>query len=100
MPFPDPFDYLNIGNRHFEVENYEEAIRCYEKVPSIEVIYIKAIYRMGQAYRELKNYEKAMDCFEIVLDLDPNDVEVAENLKWLKELVNTPKKKRRAVFTK
>jgi hypothetical protein len=41
-----------------------------------------------------------MECFEIVLDLDPNDVEAAENLKWLKELVHAPKKKRRAIFTK
>ena len=100
MPFPDSFDYLNIGNRHYEMESYEEAIRCYEKVLSIDVIYIKAIYRMGEAYRELKNYEKAMDCFEIVLGLDPNDVEAAENLKWLKELVHAPKKKRRTIFTR
>jgi superkiller protein 3 len=100
MPFPDPLDYLNIGNSHYEMESYEEAIRSYEKIPSIDAVYINGMFRMGEAYSALKNYEKAMDCFEIVLDLDPKDAEAAQNLNKLKELVRNPKKKRRAIRTR
>ena len=71
MPFPDSFDYLDIGNKHFEMGSYEEAIRCYEKVLSIDVIYIKAIYRMGKAYRALKNYEKQWNVLKSCLTLIP-----------------------------
>ena len=100
MPFPDPLDWLNIGNRHYDMESYEEAIRSYEKIPSIDAIYITAVFKMGKAYNELKDHEKAMQCFEIVLDLDPEDAEAADNLKKLNELIQNPKKKRRAVFAK
>lgn len=100
MPFPDPLDWLNIGNRHYDMEAYEEAIRSYEKIPSIDAIFITAIFKMGKAYDELKKHEKALQCFEIVLDLDPEDVEAANNLKRLKELAQNPKRKRRTIFAK
>ena len=32
MPFPDPEHYLKIGDKHYEMENYEGAIRSYEKI--------------------------------------------------------------------
>ena len=99
-PFPDPSHYLAIGNKHYEMENYEGAIRSYENIPSIDTLYIHAIFKMGEAYRELKDYNKAIQCFEIVLDLDPEDVEAANNLKGLKILAHNPKKKRRTVFAK
>jgi len=100
MPFPDPLDWLNIGNRHYDMENYEEAIRSYEKIPSIDAIYITAIFKMGEAYIKLKNYDKARQCFEIVLDLDPKDSEAAERVENLKELTQNPKRKKRTIFAK
>ena len=100
MPFPDPLDWLNIGNRHFKMENYEEAIRSYEKIPTIDPVYINAIFKMGESYRMLNNVEKAIQCFEIVLDLDPKDAEAEDKLKKLKALARNPKKKKRAIFAK
>jgi tetratricopeptide (TPR) repeat protein len=100
MPFPDPLQWVLIGDQHYDTENYEEAIRSYERVPSIDAIYITAVFKMGKAYSELKDYEKAMQCFEIVLDLDPEDAEAADNLEKLKELKQNPKRKKRAVFAK
>lgn len=99
-PFPSPLDWYNIGNRHFEMENYEEAIRSYEKIPSIDAIYITAMFKMGDAYNMLENHEKAMQCLEIVLDLDPKDTEAANKLEKLKELAQNPKRKKRALFAK
>ena len=100
MPFPEPLDWLNIGNRHYDMENYEEAIRSYEKIPSIDAIYITAIFKMGEAYIKLKNYNKARQCFEIVLDLDPKDTEAADKVENLKELAQNTKRKKRALFAK
>ncbi len=99
-PFPDPSHYLQIGNRHYEMENYESAIRSYERIPSIDTLYIHAMFRMGEAYRKLNDYNKAMQCFEIVLDLDPKDTEALEKLQKVKDLLENPKKKRRSVFAR
>ncbi len=99
-PFPDPSHYLQIGNRHFELENYEGAIRSYERIPSIDTLYIHAMFKMGDAYFELMDYSKAIQCYNIVLDLDPKDAEVLEKLKNLKEFLENPKKKRRSVFAR
>jgi len=100
MPFPDPEHYLKIGDKHYEMENYEGAIRSYEKIPSIDTLYIHAIFKMGEAYSELKNYEKARQCFEIVLDLDPKDTEAANKVEKLKQLAQNPKRKKRAIFAR
>ena len=100
MPFPDPEHYLKIGDKHYEMENYEGAIRSYEKIPSIDTLYIHAMFKMGEAYRELKDYDKAIQCFEIVLDLDPKDVEAADMVEKLKELAKNPKRKKRAIFAR
>lgn len=52
--------YLEEGNKLLNIENYEQAILCYDKAIAIQPDCYQAWHFRGVALHELKNYEKAL----------------------------------------
>ncbi|MCY7275162.1 MAG: tetratricopeptide repeat protein [Phormidesmis sp. CAN_BIN44] len=52
--------YLDLGNEHFKIENYKEAISCYRKAIEVNPNYAKAYIRSRLTRRKLEDYGKAI----------------------------------------
>ncbi|MEI7735066.1 MAG: tetratricopeptide repeat protein [Ferruginibacter sp.] len=81
----DDFYYnLNGTIKHFELKNYEGAIKdftkAYELQPKYNDIYLR---NRGTLYYGLKNYKAALADFEALHKLDPNDNSYKEIIQAL-----------------
>jgi len=66
----DPNHYFNLGNAYFEQQEYNIAVKYYER--AIELDSANALYyvNLGITHVKLKNYEEAIECNEQVLTLN------------------------------
>ncbi|MDS0524364.1 tetratricopeptide repeat protein [Clostridium sp. SHJSY1] len=52
------------GSIYMEAENYEEAIKCFEKAREIDPKAIDAYVNLGIAYASQDNFDKAYEVFQ------------------------------------
>jgi tetratricopeptide (TPR) repeat protein len=64
-----------MASAYERLQNYYEAISCYEKIIDIEPNNAKVYYIMGLIYIILDNTKEADRCFEKANELDPEIVE-------------------------
>ena len=55
------------GNCHYQLGEFTDAIRCYEKTITIHQKYPKALYNMAVALAETAHYEEAIRSMTSVL---------------------------------
>ncbi|GAH17423.1 unnamed protein product, partial [marine sediment metagenome] len=58
-----------------ELEKYEEAIVCHDKILELDPNDIKAWYDKGFVLNMLEMHEEAIKCHEKALELDPEYLE-------------------------
>ena len=63
------------GNAYYELENYQNAIKDYNKATSLNPSYVNVYFNRGMAYFDQQNYDEAIDDFTQVLRLKPQDDE-------------------------
>lgn len=62
--------------RSYRNQDYEKAIRFYDKVLRIYPKYIEALNGKGICFYYLHKYDKAIDCFDTILEIDSNNSSV------------------------
>lgn len=76
--------YLNtLGVAHAEVQQLEEAVRCFRRALKERPDYAEGHYNLGKAYRKSDNLAEAQRCYLRARRLDPANFEVANNLAAL-----------------
>jgi tetratricopeptide (TPR) repeat protein len=80
--------WKNKGVSLDELENHEEAIRCYDKALEIEPRDVNTWSNKGIALGEMGRHEAALACFDKALEFDPNSGMAWNNRGHLLELLN------------
>lgn len=62
----------NVGDCHFNLKQYAEAVRWYERALSIDRGYLTAYYNLGGSYLMLNQVAKAEAIWTAGLKIDPN----------------------------
>ncbi|MBI2571399.1 MAG: VWA domain-containing protein [Candidatus Schekmanbacteria bacterium] len=90
---------FNVGNAHFGMKNYEEAVKAFTDA------YTKAepplreqcLYNIGNAMYRQGKLEEAINFYQQALDLEPSDEDAKHNLEFareeLKRRINEAKKR-------
>ena len=68
--------WLDIGDAHYDAQQYEEALKAYERVLQIDPSCLPAWIYKGWALYSLKQYEEALKPFERALQIDQEDFTV------------------------
>ena len=68
------WDYVTIGNRAYDEEDYDKAIENYGKAIKLDSNNNHAYFCRGIAYDEIEKYSQAIDDFSKALKILPNDV--------------------------
>ena len=61
-----------IGNIEIKKNNFETAIKFFNKALKINPNFASAILNMGVAYQNLNNNTKALKCFKSIIKIKPN----------------------------
>lgn len=91
---PDsPVIRFNSADALYELNEYRDAERAYEKVNSRrsletedKTLLAKSLYNYGNVQYRLGQFDKAMDAYKKVLDLTPDDADAKYNLELLQEM--------------
>jgi len=76
--------FLNtLGVAHAEMQQMEEALRCFKRALKERPDYAEAHYNLGKAYRKLGDLSEAQRCYLRARALDPARADVANNLATL-----------------
>jgi Flp pilus assembly protein TadD, contains TPR repeats len=63
---------MNKAKKSFNQDNYQEALKCYDKIISeIDANYAKAGYGKGMVFIKLGKINDATNCINRALELDP-----------------------------
>lgn len=90
--------HFNLGAGLYKIENYEEAIREFEKATYSKDISLqaKAYYNIGNSLYRLGRLPEAILYYKKTLELNPKDEDAKYNLEFvqkkLKEMVNKQQK--------
>ncbi|MCC5936645.1 MAG: tetratricopeptide repeat protein [Lunatimonas sp.] len=71
------------GDIYFQNEQYEEAIRAYEKFLETKPKNVKALYNRGRAYEEVGDLEQAEASFKRALEVDTKNTQIMLSLSNL-----------------
>src|SRR5215470_11818226 len=63
------------GHIQFELEQYEEAIKTYERLLGISPRHVTAHFNLGICHEKLGRWQEATTAFEKALETDPQRVE-------------------------
>jgi tetratricopeptide (TPR) repeat protein len=72
--------WVKEGDAHLKTNEYEEAIRCYEKAIAINKDNAVAWGHKGDAYYILNELDMAVDCYKVVSTLEPDNIIVVKNV--------------------
>jgi tetratricopeptide (TPR) repeat protein len=74
--------FLEQGNLSLTKQDYDEAIRCYQKALELKPDYAEAWNNMGIAYGSRGNLEEAMRCYKRALEVKPDLNEAWYNMAF------------------
>lgn len=82
---PDCEDtYFTIGLFLYEIDEFEEALKYYEKSLHFFDEDHSTLYNAGLCYFHLEHYEKALEAFKRALQLKPSSKESRDQIKKTK----------------
>ena len=64
--------YSDKGDVLLELERYDEALECYDKVVELNTDNAWVHYRRWMALFELERYDEALECIDKVIKMEPN----------------------------
>lgn len=70
---PDATLYGNRSMVRFSMGKFSESLEDAQKSASLDPLYAKAFYRIGQAYNSLKKYSEAAEAYEKGASLEPEN---------------------------
>jgi tetratricopeptide (TPR) repeat protein len=84
-PIEDYNLYSLLGRAHQGLEEYEEAISCYQKHISHEGASFKVLNSIGECYFKIGNHKEALRAWERSLEINPAQEKIKKLVKNLKE---------------
>eukprot|EP01015_Nassula_variabilis_P004917 TRINITY_DN1348_c0_g1_i32.p1 TRINITY_DN1348_c0_g1~~TRINITY_DN1348_c0_g1_i32.p1 ORF type:complete len:467 (-),score=121.27 TRINITY_DN1348_c0_g1_i32:128-1528(-) len=92
--------YLNISAAALKLKEYKVAIErasnCIEHEPSN----VKAFFRRAQAYAEFSEYDNAIKDLQTALEVEPNNQDILNELRKIKEKVKKINQKEKGMYSK
>jgi tetratricopeptide (TPR) repeat protein len=64
--------YSAKGHLQFELEQFEDSVKSYEKLLSLAPRHTTAHFNLGICYEKLGRWNEATEAFQKALDADPN----------------------------
>ena len=86
----DPILYSNRSAMYYNLNYFDNAIIDAEMAITLRPTYAKAYLGKGNALEGLKRYKEALDSYEAGLKQDPDNEQLIEAQKKLKELMEKP----------
>ncbi|MFC1890452.1 tetratricopeptide repeat protein [Thermodesulfobacteriota bacterium] len=77
----------NLGNRHYSVERYDEAVEAYLGALETGIENAALLYNLGNATLKMGRLGEAILYYERGIELDPKDEDLRFNLEFAKSLV-------------
>ena len=65
--------WYNRGLALYNLEKYDEALKCYDKAIEINPKDDLAWYGKGFTFENMKDYKEALDCYNKALEINPNN---------------------------
>jgi Ca-activated chloride channel family protein len=93
----------NIGNSHYMVKNYAEALKNYMDVVSTtkdDSLKEKTLYNLGNCFYRQGKLNNSIDYYKKALELDPNDSDAKHNLEFVLEELKKRKKENESMKEK
>ncbi len=83
----DPNLLLNIGNTHYQMNNFEEATRVFEQaaLEGKKELRAEALYNLGNTHYRAGKLEDALKTYERVLDTNPDDPDAKFNIEFVRD---------------
>ncbi len=79
--FPKSIFLLNLlGATYNELKNYEEAIKCFNKLLNINVNFADAYYNLAIIYRKINKIDKSINNYNQCIKINPKKFEALNNL--------------------
>ncbi|MDF7823075.1 tetratricopeptide repeat protein [Pontiellaceae bacterium B12227] len=82
---------LNVANVYFAEEEMQSAVDAYERVLEIDPDHRQANYIVAHVYISAKMYGKAEALLKKLIENDPEDFKLMNNLAWLYATAEDPK---------
>ncbi len=73
-----------LANLNFDLKNYQEAIRFYEKALQRDSSNISLITDLGSSHMWMGNYDKAVELYNKSLSIDPKHMQTLMNMGIVK----------------
>lgn len=80
----------DVGDLYYQIENFDQAAKFYEKASKIRPDSVEAMVKTGNAYFDGENYETAEKWYSAALAKNPDDVNVRTDLGLSFYLRNPP----------
>ncbi|QBG48596.1 tetratricopeptide repeat protein [Verrucomicrobia bacterium S94] len=74
---------LNVAQAYFAEEDYDSAVNAYERILEIDPENFQARYVVAHVYINAKQYGKAEALLLELIDENPDDFKLMNNLAWL-----------------
>ena len=82
----NPQLHFNIGSVLYKKQQYEEALKSFEKAIITQDVKLQqnAYYNQGNTFYQLNQYQEAIQAYKKTLDLNPSDQEAKHNLELVR----------------
>ena len=77
----DPLQDFYVGNQAYEIEQYEDAIKAYERILSAGEESAEVYFNLGNSYYRTSQLAPAILNYERALSLEPDNEDIITNLR-------------------
>ena len=86
------FEYLNIADKYFELEDYNNAAKYYKLAMENKKLYWQSFYKLAKSYALLSDWQKALPMFEKLLERDEDNHSIKASLAYIYSMQGDTKK--------
>ena len=77
------FEYLNIADKYFELEDYNNAAKYYKLAMENKNLYWQSYYKLAKTYALLSDWKNALPMFEKLLERDKDNHSIKASLAYI-----------------
>ena len=86
------FEYLNIADKYFELEDYQNAAKYYKLAMENKNLYWQSYYKLAKCYALLSDWKNALPMFEKLLERDKDNHSIKASLAYIYSMQGDTKK--------
>lgn len=86
------FEYLNIADKYFELEDYNNAAKYYKLAMENKNLYWQSYYKLAKCYALLSDWKNAFPMFEKLLERDKDNHSIKASLAYIYSMQGDTKK--------